>query len=215
MAARRSHMIAGILIIVVCLIVFVALTVAVTSGSALVQFDAALAEALHPQITPAAVDFYRVVTLLGNQGMWALGIAGGLFLLLQRRWAYFVIWVIGMLGGNLFNNLLKDTFDRARPVFDNPYSFEPSFGFPSGHAMMSLIGFGLLTYLMWERLPTRPLRWIALGVAVMLVLIIGISRLTLGVHYLSDVLAGYAMGAAWLTGCLLALNAIKRREPAA
>jgi undecaprenyl-diphosphatase len=109
--------------------------------------------------------------------------------------------VIG--GGKLVNLALKGTFDRARPEWgDIVRGSIETFAFPSGHAMMSLLVYGYLAVILWRMLPTRNMQvGLAIG-TVVLVGMIGLSRVALGRHYPSDVFAGYSMGGAWLSLCL-------------
>src|SRR5262249_29981901 len=114
--------------------------------------------------------------------------------------------------GALFQSELKAIFARARPHFAEPFVVESSWSFPSGHAMGSLIGYGLLAYLLAQ--VVRPLwaRVAVVGTATLLVAAIGFSRLYLGAHYFSDVVGGYAAGAAWLCACISAGEWVRRHR---
>src|SRR5690606_37445814 len=87
-----------------------------------------------------------------------------------------------------------------------------SFSFPSAHAMTSLITYGLLAYFLWHTVHNRIIRILIVFAATMLVILIGISRMTLGVHYLSDVLGGFMAGGIWLGVCIAALSILHRGE---
>jgi undecaprenyl-diphosphatase len=106
--------------------------------------------------------------------------------------------VITLAGAGLLNWLLKISFGRVRPepFFDYPLPGSPSF--PSGHALFAASVFGGLAALLAPRLKHRPLKiaiWIS---AALLILLVGLSRVYLGVHYPSDVLAGYAVAIIWV-----------------
>ena len=104
--------------------------------------------------------------------------------------------VVLLFAGGL-NRWLKDLIERQRPS-ENHLLEVSSMSFPSGHAMSSIAFFGFLIYLVWRLVSTNWLRWILSILLVLLILAIGFSRVYLGVHYPSDVLAGYAAGGACL-----------------
>jgi membrane-associated phospholipid phosphatase len=94
--------------------------------------------------------------------------------------------------------LLKATFERPRPSFDDPVATAGWFSFPSGHALSSIALYGTLAYVLGSALRSQRARAASLAGVAVLVATIGFSRLYLGVHYLTDVLAGYSAGLAWL-----------------
>jgi membrane-associated phospholipid phosphatase len=104
--------------------------------------------------------------------------------------------------------LLKQLFNRPRPLIP---LLEPVSGlsFPSGHALMSVSFYGLLIFLAWENVNKRSLKWVIISLLLLLILLIGFSRIYFRVHYFSDVLAGFAAGIIWLT---LSIWAVRRME---
>jgi membrane-associated phospholipid phosphatase len=123
------------------------------------------------------------------------------------RLAAFV--VVTTAGSTLLNALVKLAVDRARPVLDDPVAHAAGMSFPSGHAQSAMVAASVLL-LVFLPLLRGAWRWIAVGAAVVYVLAIGFARVTLGVHYVSDVLAGYALGAAWVAAMIAAFNAWRR-----
>jgi undecaprenyl-diphosphatase len=123
------------------------------------------------------------------------------------RLAAFV--VVTMTGSTLLNALVKLAVDRARPVLDDPVAHAAGMSFPSGHAQSAMVAASVLL-LVFLPLLRGAWRWVAVGVAVVYVLAIGFARVTLGVHYVSDVLAGYVLGAAWVAAMVAAFNAWRR-----
>ena len=105
---------------------------------------------------------------------------------------------------------MKLGFRRERPFFPDPLATESSFSFPSGHALISLAVYGSIALVLARRLPRRGDRMLLYAATGLLVLAIGFSRLYLGVHFLSDVLAGFAAGAAWLALLYVALEVSSR-----
>ncbi len=208
------QLLVGLIISLACIGAFAAIADEVLEQDTLVQIDTEVANELHGQATPASIQMYRVISWIGMEGLWILGALTALYFLLRRQRLHLAIWITALIGGTLLNNVLKLVFARARPVFADPFVIEQNFSFPSGHAMMSLIGFGLFAYFGWHALRTSIGRIILVFAAAMLILLVGISRMTLGVHYLSDVVAGFAAGGVWLSACITALNTIQRRKRA-
>ena len=108
--------------------------------------------------------------------------------------------------------LLAAAFHRPRPSFAPEFVSNGSFSFPSGHAMESFVVYGILGFLTVERFPrSRPAVWIGwLGLAVL----IGVSRVYLGVHYVSDIAAGFAAGFVWLFTCITGYRFAEAARPA-
>jgi membrane-associated phospholipid phosphatase len=125
------------------------------------------------------------------------------------RLAAFV--VVTMTGSVLLNSLVKLAVDRARPVLDDPVAHAAGMSFPSGHAQSAMVAASVLL-LVFLPLLRGAWRWVAVVAAVVYVLAIGFARVTLGVHYVSDVLAGYVLGAAWVAAMIAAFNAWRRER---
>jgi membrane-associated phospholipid phosphatase len=124
-----------------------------------------------------------------------LGVAMGVVLVRERAWTDLVFLVAALLGTNLATSLLKSWFDRERPGPRPCRAAATSSSFPSGHAAEGVAGLGALAILAAERLPDRRARtslWIAVVVAGVAV---GLSRIALGVHYVTDVVAGLVLRA--------------------
>ena len=138
-----------------------------------------------------------MLTFFGSPAV-ALVISTVVFVVLYRRRhlveAALLPVVLG--GAELLNLILKLSFHRARPEVG--FVHLGTYSFPSGHAMMSTAAYGALAYLAWGHLHSRRHHLLLLAGTVVLVALICFSRLYLGVHYLSDVLAGVAGGAFWL-----------------
>jgi membrane-associated phospholipid phosphatase len=125
------------------------------------------------------------------------------------RLAAFV--VVTTAGSTLLNGLVKLAVDRARPVLDDPVAHAAGMSFPSGHAQSAIVAASVLL-LVFLPLLRGAWRWVAVGAAVVFVLAIGFARVTLGVHYVSDVLAGYVLGAAWVAAMIAAFSAWRRER---
>jgi undecaprenyl-diphosphatase len=125
------------------------------------------------------------------------------------RLALFV--VVTVAASPLLNALVKLAVDRARPVLPDPVAHASGKSFPSGHAQSSVVCVSVLLLVFLPALSRRGRR-VAIGLAVLWVLAIGFARVTLGVHYVSDVLAGYVLGAAWVAAMAAAFNAWRRER---
>jgi undecaprenyl-diphosphatase len=112
----------------------------------------------------------------------------------------------------VLNQLLKEVFARPRPYFEHPLALETSYSFPSGHATMSLICYGMLAYFAVLALRTWRAKTAVVFGAAFLVLLIGFSRIYLGVHYFSDVIGGFASAGAWLSVLITGSETIRRRS---
>ncbi|NQX64154.1 phosphatase PAP2 family protein [Paenibacillus qinlingensis] len=139
-------------------------------------------------------------------------VAGLLYFKLKHKWETLVLFV-GVLGAWLLNSGLKDLIKRDRPSAEHWLVEVDSFSFPSGHAMVSILFYGLLAYLLWVNVRhTWRAAWLIPPVAVLVIMCIGLSRIYLGVHYPSDVLAGYMAGGLGLMGCMYAIRTIRSRR---
>lgn len=139
------------------------------------------------------------------------GVASSLLWLLQRR-GYAILLPVAVVGAGLIAGMLKMIFDRPRPeLFDYAHNVGLS-SFPSGHATKSLVLFVALAYVIHRLSPRRWISVLAVAVAGVLILLIGLSRLYLGVHYPSDILAGYVVGFSWAIFCSLGVEAVQHRR---
>ncbi|MFK2876612.1 phosphatase PAP2 family protein [Rhodanobacter hydrolyticus] len=177
---------------------FVSLSWAVWTHTALTGFDAELAQALRAQLPPEVLGMVALVTNIGDPMLlMAAGAAVALLLARKRSWRLFVPWCVALGGTAACGELAKRFVKRVRPFDGHGFVVGNGYSFPSGHAMMSMVFFGMLAYLLLRQF--RPPRHRAtVATAVALITIVGISRVMLQAHYLSDVLAGYALAAFWL-----------------
>ena len=207
------HLTVGLLLTVGCLWFFGDLAEDVVTNDQLVRFDQAIAVMLHRSAIPALTTFFVVVTAMGSvEALALLGLIVTVIYGLRGRWLQVGTWLVGLAGGAVLNQLLKELFSRPRPSFAEPLLSESSYSFPSGHAMLSLIAYGMLAYFAVLVLRTwRARTAVVFGIALFVVLI-GVSRMYLGVHYFSDVLAGFAVGGMWLSALITGMETIRRRR---
>jgi undecaprenyl-diphosphatase len=208
------HLTVGFLLSMAALWLFAGVTEDVVHHDPLTRFDLTVTTLLRTHATPLGDNIFRLISMLGSPvAMACVGAGGGLFLLARRRWIVFTAWVAAFGGAGVLTFVLKNLIRRPRPAAAAEFLYGTTFSFPSGHALGSLIGYGMLAYLVgstWVETRRGRLR-VAIAAAV-LVLAIGMSRLYLGVHYFSDVIAGYAVGVLWLSVCISGLQVAQRRR---
>jgi membrane-associated phospholipid phosphatase len=169
--------------------------------------DQGLADWLHGRATDPFTDVFRAITWTGNfVTLLVVTVVAVVVLWRRRRQTDAMFIALAFLGAQVLSNGMKLGFRRERPFFPDPLATESTFSFPSGHALVSLAVYGSIALLLARRISSPPRRLLVLGGAGLLVLAIGFSRLYLGVHFLSDVLAGFAAGAAWLALLYVALE---------
>lgn len=152
------------------------------------------------------------LTALGSTSVLTLltaAVAGFLWLRGARRSALFIALAVG--GGALLSTLLKLAFGRDRPDVVPHLTHFGSASFPSGHAMLSTVTFLTLGVLLAEIQQRKRLRAYAIGVAATLAALVGATRVYLGVHYPSDVAAGWTAGVGWAMGCWAVARWLRRR----
>jgi undecaprenyl-diphosphatase len=172
------------------LVCLIWLAASMTAGRTM-AFDEAVRAAVHSAATTGLTRFMQLVTLLGSQAvMIGLSVCAAAALFAKGHWRRATFVLIAWGGAEALEFGLKLLFHRPRPspFFDTP--LPPSFSFPSGHALLSLSVFGALAALAGG--------WPARIAAIALALVIGASRVYLGVHYPTDVIAGFLAGAVWL-----------------
>lgn len=201
--------------IAIATMLFVSLALAVFTGDTMTEVDRAVAGALHQNASPAMIGFFRTLTYLGSEGVIAAGFVFSLGCVVRKRWRALIGWTVALTGGAILNALLKSLFTRPRPTFEDPVATASGFSFPSGHAMSSWIAAGMLLYFLASVIRDDRRRLLVIAIALVGCVLIGFSRLVLGVHYLSDVIAGFAAGTLWLGLCVAALELTRQRPPPA
>lgn len=192
----------GVLAFLVCLVGFGVLAWRVGQPG-IPPIDSASTNFLHGFASPTLDALMVAVTGLGSSVV--LASAAGLaavLLAVPRRRAEAAFVALALVGTLVLNETLKAVFQRPRPGFAWAEVLA-DFGFPSGHAMNSFVVYVALALVAW-RLGGRRVGTIALALAVILAVSIGISRIYLGAHWLTDVVGGYLAGALWLLGLVAA-----------
>jgi undecaprenyl-diphosphatase len=154
----------------------------------------------------------RDITSLGGTTILTLILVVSVgYLVMERKRGAALFLLLSVGGGTLLSSLLKIGFDRPRPDLVAHLVDVRSLSFPSGHAMLSAVTFLTIGVLLARTSPRRRVKAYIVGVCVLLTLAIGVSRVFLGVHWPTDVLAGWAVGAAWAMGCWTVASWLQRR----
>lgn len=175
------------------------------------HFDLSLQTRIHEWASPSLTRCMLALTWIGSIKIFATSLAVVLLFLLQRKRHHAVVLLaLTMLGAFALNETLKLHFHRPRPHVLWSIGDEHTFSFPSGHSLFSLVLYGTLSYLALHHAATLTRRLSILAPAILLILGIGLSRIYLGMHFPSDVLAGYVTGALWL-GTIIAIDSAWHR----
>ncbi|MDB5265283.1 MAG: hypothetical protein JWN64_854 [Parcubacteria group bacterium] len=184
---------------VVFLFIFINIVEDVVTSDRIVGIDVSIAKAIASMRTPALTKFFLFVTELGSTTSMLLIIAvitiSYVFFAKKR---YVLPFLVTALGSTASVNIIKQLIARDRPDISIAFYAEKLFSFPSGHSASSLAIFGFVAYVWVKRTHSTAVRILIVCLSVLLILAIGLSRLYLGVHYLSDVLGGYVLGILWL-----------------
>jgi membrane-associated phospholipid phosphatase len=183
------------------------------TGDPLVQVDAIISEWFRLHATPRLNTEMQLASALASTStVCILSSLVGSVLLWKRLWYRLLELVLVVAGGMLLNVLLKNLFDRARPGWADPVMALTDPSFPSGHTMMATIMYGFMAIYLMLAIASWRWRALILAATILLVFMVALSRMYLGAHYLSDVLAAMAAGMAWLALCLTAVEMWRRRR---
>ena len=164
------------------------------------RFDFAVRNAIHSQSFPLATTWMLRITRLGNWYVIApAAVVLAIFLLIKHRPHEARLFAVAMLGALILDSVLKLTFQRARPTPYFGLEAPNTYSFPSGHALITFCFVGFLAGIITLHLDTKWLRTTVWILAAVVIFLVGLSRVYLGVHYPSDVIAGYAAALAWMS----------------
>jgi membrane-associated phospholipid phosphatase len=197
----------------VAFLVFAVFATAVVRG-ATQGADEAVLHWFAARRTPLLDFVMQELTTIGNIAVLTLvgGTAALVLWVTRHRWSVLLLALAGV-GGVLINSALKDWFARPRPDVVEAIAHVMTPSFPSGHAMNSLIVYGSVAYVVGRLGGSPLLRRFIWGTAAMIVAGIGVSRVYLGVHYPSDVLAGFLAGSAWLLVLPAGIEVLRYFDP--
>lgn len=208
----RLHLVAGILVFTIMTLTLGEIAEDVANHEPLTVADTQLSTWVHARESPLLNAAMFVVTSFGaTLAVTCIAVTVGLYLLWRRRFYWLAAVVSSVFGGMLLNKLLKYAFHRPRPRFDDPILTLTSYSFPSGHTMIATVLYGVLAAYLLSKTESLGARILVILSASILIALVGFSRIYLGAHYLSDVLAAMAEGLAWLSLCLTVVYSVYHR----
>lgn len=188
-----------IIVLLICLsLLFAGLATGVFVTGQAVGIDMALANLLFAARNSVLVKILWLVTMLGKWWVAMITVLVVAALFYVKGYKKYIIPLFVSVGASFVTGMMgKNLWQRSRPAGIAVY-LEDSWSFPSGHSILAMSLYGFLAYFFWRQFKKTGIRGAALALGLLIILLIGFSRLYLGVHYLSDVLAGYLVGAFWL-----------------
>ena len=181
------------------------------SSSTLIKIDTSIHDWAVRERRSGATTFFTIMTIIGGPlGLAVLLTIIAATLAIKRRWRWLIYLAITAGGGALLNLELKRYFARARPDVAEMLRRANGYSFPSGHAMGSAVAFGALAYLAFRAIRSWPAKAAVIAFLYTLLAAVALSRVYLGVHWISDVLAGVTAGTVWVTTTTVAYETVRR-----
>ena len=193
------------------LISLCSLLLAVASTAAL---DHQLATWFHAHLNGTTGPLWQAVSFTaGGTIMWVVLVSGVVLLACRKRWHALLTLVLTVPCGVLVGEGIKLLVQRQRPYLVGPFVDWAGYSFPSGHAISATLLYGFLCITLFRFVQSKPWRALEFFATVLITLLVGLSRIALGAHYLTDVIAGMTLGAVWLIVCMFGTSALRRRYP--
>jgi len=194
----------GLILFVIGMLIFIALAFNLIYNGPLIRWDLSIANSFHSLALNSPVwviDIMIAGYYIGLHGIIIVSILLGLYFLYKKFWCEFFMVAVSLGISGLIFIFLSHIFNRPRPflLFDKPiWAGSPNIpGFPSGHTLSIIVLCGLFVYLIYPKIKSFFGKVILFLIALLVVVYIGFSRLYVGDHYLTDIVAGYAVGIAW------------------
>ena len=205
------HLTAGGLMIILTCWWFTEIAEGIHAEGMLAFWDKQAAGAVQAAATDHLTLFARGVSFLGSVVFLAAASVCAAAVFIWRRWFDALLGLaLTMIGGSLLNTLLKHLFQRKRPIFENPLVELSTFAFPSGHTMGATLFYIFLAAICAHAMQRRRMRVLAVSAAVLMVVLVGLSRIYLGAHFFTDVLGAIVAGLAWLAFCWTAVETLRK-----
>jgi len=212
---RALHLIAGLLVFSVMTLTLDKIAEDVRNGEPLTITDVRFSNWLHSHASaPLTKAMWIFTSLHASVVVCTVAVLVGLYLWRRRERYWVAAFWLSVFGGLLLNKVLKLVFHRARPHFRDAIQTLTSYSFPSGHTMIATVFYGALAAFVFAKSKSWPLRMFAAVMALTLIVLVAFSRVYLGAHYLSDVLAAMAEGLAWIAVSMTALYYFWKQDEA-
>jgi undecaprenyl-diphosphatase len=211
-----THPAVGLSLFLVGLVVFGFTAYQLQTNGPMMQLDQQITQIMQRMVSTAPGLWLETMTygfFMGKENLQVLGAILVVYFLYKRYWPELGMVIIGWTGGTVVWTLLINYFNRPRPEKQVGIEVKTIPSFPSGHTMFAILALGLLAYLLVPKMPSVFWKWVIVLAAVLTMLFVGYSRLYEGGHFLSDLIAGYAVGLSWgaLVYTLLDGLALRRR----
>ena len=205
------HLTIGMVAIILTCWCFNEVAESITEPGRLAAWDDHAAQLFRKQESPPLTLAAKSISLLGSVGFRSIASICAAFFFIRKGWSDALLGIaLTMIGGSLLNIVLKQFFARERPVFENPLVNLTTFAFPSGHTMGATLFYMFLAAIVAHSLKRRRLRLLAFGCALLVVALIGATRIYLGAHFFTDVLGAIVAGVAWLAFCWTAVETLRK-----
>jgi len=207
------HLTVGLLLVFVASFAFHEVAEAMREDVEVAALDLFLANWLHSHAFEPMTSFMLGVSHLHSVlGVTVIGLLLAVHLWYARQRYWLLTLILVLPPGMLLNVALKHSYQRPRPLFEEPLLTLATYSFPSGHTMAATLLYGLLASYLVTCMARGAWRWVVMTLAAGMVLLVACSRMYLGVHYLSDVIAAMAEGVAWLAICVTGVSTLRRRR---
>ncbi|MEO8611771.1 MAG: phosphatase PAP2 family protein [Chloroflexota bacterium] len=210
-----QHSLMGLILVLLGSGLFSMLAINLQTQGPLLQIDNQIVNNVHQAALHSAPFIIGLMIFgfyLGEHVIVAIGALLVVYFLFKRFWLELGMVLVAWGGEGGIWLLLSQFFNRPRPTFDvSVWRQMTSPGFPSGHSFSAVLCFGFLAYLLLPKIPSLSGRLMVIAAAVLIILFIGFSRIFVGDHYPTDVLAGYGLGVAWGSLVYTALEIIAKR----
>lgn len=209
----RLHITVSVTILIIAASLFGVIADNVVSGGGLTMVDVELAQWLHERGRPVLTQCLLMLTNLHDP--WVISPVAALIalaLIWKKRWYAVLAVLLGIEGGMLLNLLAKQAFHRARPSLENPLLTLTTYSFPSGHVVASTVFYGVLAALWISEKPSWARAFYTMLITLAMIVLIAFSRMYLGAHYLTDVLAAFLEALAWLALCFTVMQTLRGHQ---
>lgn len=205
------HLTIGMCVIILTCWCFNEIAEGMAEPGRLAAWDAQAAELFQRQESPGIAQTAKVVSAFGSVAFLAIASLCAALVFLWKGWRDAVLGIaLTMIGGGLLNTVLKQFFARQRPVFENPLVNLTTFAFPSGHTMGATLFYLFLGAIAAHSVERRGLRVLVFTCAMIIVAVIGATRIYLGAHFFTDVIGAIVAGVAWLAFCWAAVETLRK-----
>ncbi|MGG0657706.1 phosphatase PAP2 family protein [Rummeliibacillus pycnus] len=208
----KGYLLSAFLVALFSLIGFSSIAILI-SDHKIVRFDQTIISFIQGLESPMLTIVMKFFTYLGSFPIVMvlfIVVSYYLYIVVKHR-AEFLLFGTVIIGTVILNQILKLLFHRARPDFHRLIE-AGGYSFPSGHAMSAFSFYGIVAFLLWRHIPTRLGRTVLVLISAIFILMIGISRIYLGVHYPSDIVGGYFASGLWLTIAIWFFQRYKEKQ---